>query len=413
LFDHYRERVENMATNEYHFEHKLDELREQLQRVSGIPFYEEHFADVDPAGVASIEAFRELPFMTTGDLVEEYDARPPHGSFFSEDVRQVNMTPAGEQLLPEFNTERDLDRLAESFADQFRSQGIGEGDVFLNCTTYTVFLGGLASHIGLQAAGAAVVPVGGGDSEQAAHLARRLDADGMLAFPSFGLKIAEQADVDLDVFVGGGEPFTSVPGLREEVREAFGGDTTVVDTYALSEIIPVAAECEHENGLHVADDYVLVEIIDPETDEPVAPGERGEVVLTHLQKEAMPLIRYRTGDLTRLVDEECACGRSLTLPNGVFGRVDSRLKIKGVKFYPDAVGPVLTEFPGLTGEFLVEASRPNETDHLKINVEVGEGGTVDGEAVREALETDLLVGIDDVELVETLDTEGNVHDKRY
>jgi phenylacetate-CoA ligase len=403
-----------MTTTEL-YEDKLGQINEQLERVAAVPFHRERLeaAGVDPASVNSIEEFRQIPYMETSDLLETFEEEGPLGSLYTSDVRQVNMTPAGAGLMPEYNTEYDLDQMAEHFAEQFRAQGVRPGDVAVNCMGYTIFIAGLAIHRGLQKAGAAVVPVGAGDSEQAARTIKRLDADVLAAFPSFGLKIAEEADADIDLFVGGGEPFTSVPGLRNEVRTAFGGDATVVDVFALSEILPVAAECSNEQGLHIADDYVLAEVIDPETLEPVEPGERGEIVLTHLQKEAMPLVRYRTGDLTTLVTEECKCGQSLTLPNGVYGRVDSRLKVKGVKFYPDSIGPILTEFPSLTSEYQIEIMRSSDTDTVTITCQTPKSDSVDIKELREALATELLITPDEVHLTEDLDTESQVVDHRY
>jgi phenylacetate-CoA ligase len=395
-----------MSTVAALFDHRLDALQDQLAHVAEIPFYREFYADHgDPTAVSSVADLQELPFTDTKTIMGAFDEHPPHGSFFTEDVRQINMTPAGDDLMPEYNSEADIERLGRAMGEQYETMGVAPGD--------KVFIGGLAAHYGLQEAGGAVIPVGPGDSEQAAGMAQRLDANVIQAFPSFGLKIAEAADVELDLFIGGGEPFTSIPGLREDVRSAFAGDPTVVDVYALSEIVPVAAECHHENGLHVFDDHVFVEVIDPETEEPVEPGERGEIVLTHLGKEAMPLVRYRTGDLTRVAETTCGCGRSLTLPEGVFGRVDNRLKLKGVKFYPGSIGPVLVEFPDLTGEYVVEASRPDETDHLRIVAELEAGGSVDTEALEAALRRELVVGPDEVEVVTDLDADETVRDQRY
>lgn len=394
---------------------KLESVNNQLERVAEIPFHRERLenAGIDPTSVDSIEEFRQIPYMETTDLLEVFGKEGPRGSLFTENVCQVNMTPAGEELMPEYNTEYDLDRMAESFAKQFNSLGIGPGDIAVNCMGYTTFIAGLALHRGLQEAGAAVMPVGAGDSEQAAGIIESLEPDVLTAFPSFGLKIAEKTDASIDVFVGGGEPFTSIPGLREDVRDAFGGNATVVDMYALSEILPVAGECSHERGLHIANNYVLAEVIDPETLEPVETGERGEIVLTHLQKEAMPLVRYRTGDLTTLVTTECECGQSLTLPNGVYGRVDSRLKVKGVKFYPDSIGPVLTEFPTLTGEYQVEITRPSDTDSVTITCETSTPDSINKAKLREALATRLLITPDEVQLTQALDVEDEVVDRRH
>lgn len=402
-----------MTTTLELFEHRTEALSEQLASLADHPFYEDHAKDVDLSSVSTLETFAELPFTETADFAADFETDPPFGSHHSGDIVQMNLTPTGDSLMPEFNTDDDLDRMASALGDQFERAGLGPDDVVLQCLGYELFVGGWAMHLGLQAAGVTVLPFGPGDSEQAADLVRRFEATGVVANPSFGRKIAEQGEVELDLFVGAGEPFTSVPGKREEVRAAFVGDPTVVDLFGLSEAIPVAAECRHENGLHVADDYVLVEVIDPETGEHIAPGERGEAVLTHLKKDAMPLVRYRTGDLTTLIESTCECGRSLTLPAGVFGRVDNRLKVKGIKFYPESIRPVLARFPGLTGEFTVELSRSSGTDAVDIRCRAEYPGAVSVSELSKALAEELLLTPDTVEVETELQTDQQVVDTRY
>jgi phenylacetate-CoA ligase len=392
----------------------LDDLGSQVAAVADQPFYRDHYADaaVDPTGIDSLEAFAQLPFTTTADIQGDVNEHPPMGSLYDPAVTQVNLTPTSQGLMPEPNTEADLDRMAAALADQFAAAGIDEGDVVVQCLGYNLFIGGWAMHLGLQALGAAVVPAGPGESEQTAGLVDQLEADAMIANPSFALKVASQADLEIDTFVGAGEPFTSVPGKREEVRDAFVGDPTVVDLFGLSELLPVAAECEHETGLHVAEDYVIVEVIDPETEAHVDLGERGEVVLTHLAKDAMPLIRYRTGDLTVLDEVDCACGRTATLPNGVYGRVDNRLKVKGVKLYPDGIRPVLTAFPALTGDFQIELTRDSGVDRFALTCEAADPTTVDTDELAAAIEAEILLAPDSLGLVETLDSDTTVVDHR-
>jgi len=176
----------------------------------------------------------------------------------------------------------------------------------------------------------------------------------------------------------------------------------------MAECTPIACECMHENGLHVTTDYCYVEVIDPETGEVVGEGERGEVVVTHLNKEAMPMQRFRTGDLAYLEEVECECGRTLTMPKGVFGRTDEMYKVKGVKVYPSQIPIVLKSFSELTGKFRMEINRTEKgTDYLKIVVE----GKCDAEKLKAMLKEALLV-TPDVEVVDRLDETGVV-DLRY
>jgi len=357
----------------------LDRLRDQLERAADIPFYRERYddAEIDVSAVTSGADFADIPFVTTENLSEDFSSAPPYGSFPTDDVQHLFLTPTGEQLMPQFNTDADWRRMAEVHADHYRDLGVGEGDIVLNCLGYSLFIAGLVQHEAILEAGATPVPVGPGDSEQAASLAERFDADAMIAFPSFAQKIVEQADVSLDLLIGVGEPLSVSSERREEVRNSFDEETTVVDLYGIAQVGLAAVECAAENGMHVMEDLVIAEIIDPETGDLLEYGERGELVLTHLDKEAMPLVRYRTGDLTSLDRIECDCGRRYTLPSGVIGRVDSRLKVKGVKVYPDVIPPVLDSTPGVGEQFKLDIDRKDRTDYVTLIVQSGDPGAVD------------------------------------
>jgi phenylacetate-CoA ligase len=226
--------------------------------------------------------------------------------------------------------------------------------------------------------------------------------DALVGNPSFALKLGD-AGASVDAFVGAGEPFTSVPGLRDRVKKALDADSAA-DYFGTRQILPVAVETTAEDGLVVRDDYAAVEIVDPDTGELLEFGERGELVVTHLDKESSPLVRYRTGDLATWERR----GEDVVLPRGVIGRTDGRLKVKGVKLYPESLGTVLAGFDGLTGEFRVEVSRPESTDHLRVVVE----GEADPEALRAAVAERLVISPDEVTVVEELEGTGVV-DERY
>lgn len=248
-----------MTTTLEVWDHRFDDLADQVAAVAERPLYEDLYADaaVDPTALDSLAEFAALPFTSTADVEDDVEENPPMGSLYTDDVTQVNLTPAAEGLMPEPNTEGDLDRMATALADQFRAVGIEADDVVVQCLGYNLFIGSWSMHLGLQSLGAAVMPAGPGNSEQTADLVDQLDADAIVANPSFGLKLAASGDLAIDTFVGAGEPFMSVPGKREDVRDAFVGSPTVVDPFGLSELLPVAAECRHENGLHVAEDFVM------------------------------------------------------------------------------------------------------------------------------------------------------------
>ena len=376
-------------------EKTLAAVGEQLERAAAHELYD----DVDR--VDSEAAFRDLPFLTGADLTADYDDHAPEGSLY-DGAAMMCFTPLGDGLAPVFDTERDLTWQAEANAEVFAAAGIDPGDRVLNTFGYHTFGTGIIVQRGLTALGAEVIPAGPGDSEQAAGTITEYDVDALVGNPSFALKIGA-AGGRVDTFVGAGEPFTSIPGLREDVKAALDA-TTAADYFGTRQILPVAAETEAEDGLYVDEDYALVEVIDPDTGEVLPYGERGELVVTHLRKEACPLVRYRTGDLTEWAERD---GR-VVLPDGVIGRTDGRLKVKGVKLYPESLATVLAGFEGLTGEFRLEVTRPASTDEIRLVVE----GDADPEELAAAVEDRLLVAPDAIDLLEDVGDTGVV-DERY
>lgn len=388
-------------------------VRSQLDRVSEYDLYDELFrtADVDVAAVETWEDFARAPFLTDEDLANDLAAHEPTGSLHP-DSAMLSFTPAGGDLAPVFDTEADLTYQAEVHEMVLDRIGVADGDRALNTFGYHVFGTGILIHRGLEAAGAEVVPAGPGDSTQAARFIEDYDVDVLVGNPSYALKIA-QHDVSVDVFVGGGEPFTAVPGLRDRLKGALDCHTAV-DYFGSRRASPVAVECSGERGLHVVTDNVVVEIVDPDSGDRLDPGERGEVVVTHVEKAGTPLVRYRTGDLAELEVGDCPdCGAGVTLPEGVIGRTDDRLKVKGVKVYPGSIGTTLYGFPGLTGEYHIEVSQPESTDHLRLVCEREDGAEVDRAALADAIEDRLLVAPDEIDLVDELEEGPRTVDHRY
>jgi len=375
-------------------EETLAAVNEQLERVAGYDRYD----DVGP--VDSWAAFRELPFLTGEDLKEDYDAHAPEGSLY-DGAAMMCFTPLGEDLAPVFDTAADLEWQAEANARAFERAGIEAGDRVVNTFGYHTFGTGIIVQRGLEELGAEVVPAGPGDSEQVAATVQEFDVDALVGNPSFALKVGG-AGADVDVFVGAGEPFTSIPGMRERVKDALDADTAV-DYFGTRQILPVAAETGAEDGLYLLDDYALIEVVDPDSGELLPFGERGELVVTHLRKEGCPLVRYRTGDLTEWEERD----GEVVLPNGVIGRTDERLKVKGVKLYPESLGTVLAGFEGLTGEYRLEVTRPESTDRIRLVVE----GEADGDALAAAVKERLLVAPDEIATVEELGEPGVVDDR--
>jgi len=382
-------------------EDTLAAVVEQLERVADRPLYADRFADVDVSAVDSWAAFRDLPFVTGEDLAADYDAHAPEGSLH-EDGAMLSFTPLGDELVSVSDTGEDLAHQAEVNAAVVERAGIEPGDRVLNTFGYHTFGTGVVIQRGLEALGAEVIPAGPGDSEQAAATIAEYDVDALVGNPSYALKIGD-AGASVDAFVGAGEPFTSVPGLREEVKAALDA-SAACDYFGTRQIMPVAAETAAEDGLRVVDDYAVVEVIDPDTGELLEPGNRGELVVTHVRKSGGPLVRYRTGDLAHL---ELRDGQPV-LPGGVIGRTDERLKVKGVKLYPESLGTVLAAFDGLSGAYRLEVSRPDSTDHVRLVVE----GEADEDELADAVKERLLVSPDDLELVEAL-REPGVVDERF
>jgi phenylacetate-CoA ligase len=374
----------------------LAAAREQVGRAAEHDLY----ADLDADDVASWEAFRDLPFTTAQDLEADYDAHGPEGSL-TDGAAMMCFTPLGDDLAPVFDTGVDLAAQAQANARVFEAAGVEPGDRVMNTFGYHTFGTGIIVQRGLESLGAEVIPAGPGESDQAAATIDAYDVDALVGNPSFALKVGD-AGGSVDTFVGAGEPFTSIPGMRDRVKDGLDADTAV-DYFGTRQILPVAAETAAEDGLVVRDDYAVVEIVDPDTGEILPFGERGELVVTHLEKEASPLVRYRTGDLATWEER----GDDIVLPRGVIGRTDGRRKVKGVKLYPESLGTVLAAFEGLTGEYRVEVTRPESTDHLRVVVE----GEADEAELREAIADRLIVTPDEVEVVDELEETGVVDDR--
>lgn len=389
----------------------VETVRDQLGAAADHELYESYFAEagIDPDDVDSWADFRELPFTSVDDLLSDVEDHPPEGSLF-EAGSLISFTPAKAGELPVYETPGDIERYEEIHRTLYERIGLEPGMRGIMTHSYHHFGTGYITHRQLEAFGIEMYPAGPGNAERTADIIQEFDIDVFVGNPSFALEVADRGADAIDVVIGGGEPFTSIPGQREAVHEAFGGLECAVDNFGLRQATPVAIECAAEAGLHVADESVIVEIVDPDTGEVLDPGERGEVVLTHVGKEATPLVRYRTGDLSVLEGGDCShCDATVTMPKGVFGRTDERLKVKGVKMYPEGVVLVLAGFPDLTGAHQIRVSRPGNTDTLTVVVE----GTADEEELREQLTEQLQITPDKIRFVDDLGDVPTVVDERH
>jgi phenylacetate-CoA ligase len=357
---------------------QLDRLRRTLNHAhANVPHYRKSFAaaGVKPRDLQSLGDIAGFPLTSKADLRDNY----PFGLFAvpREHVLRLHASSGttGKPTVVGY-TAADLANWALLMARSLAAAGARPGDVVHNAYGYGLFTGGLGAHDGAQRLGCTVVPISGGGTERQVALLRDFGANVLCATPSYALNIAEVAEgmgVDLRggplrVGLFGAEPWSEA--LRHELEMRLG--LKAVDVYGLSEIMGpgVACEChEGQAGLHGWEDQFLFEIIDPESGSPRVQGEAGELVITTLTKEALPLIRYRTRDITRLVEEPCICGRTHVRIRRIAGRSDDMLIVRGVNLYPSQIEAVLVGFPGTAPHYQLVVERRGALDHLTLEVE--------------------------------------------
>lgn len=354
-------------------------LREKVAYVAArVPFYRERFAarGIAPEDVRSVDDLPRLPFTTKSDLRDNY----PFGLFAaprSEIVRIHASSGTKGKLTVVGYTRHDLGVWAEVCARAIALGGGQPGDVIHNAYGYGLFTGGLGMHDGGELMGATVVPMSGGNTPRQVMLLKDFGAKVLCCTPSYALTIADEVErqgidareLPLASAILGAEPWTDA--MRREIERRLA--IKAVDIYGLSEIIGpgVACECvEERHGLHIAEDHFLPEIIDPETGDAVPPGEQGELVLTSLTREAIPLIRYRTGDITALIPEPCSCGRTSMRMARLRGRYDDMLIVRGVNVYPSEVEAVLLGMGGIAPFYQIVLDREGSLDTMEVMAEV-------------------------------------------
>ena len=328
-----------------------------------------------PDSIKSLEDLRKLPFTKKVDLRDTY----PFGLFavpMSEVVRlHASSGTTGKPIVVAY-TKEDLEVWNEVMRRAMAAAGLSREDIIQVSYGYGLFTGGLGAHYGAESLGASVVPASGGNSQRQVMLIRDFGVTGICCTPSYFLHLIEEAkkqDVDLRelplrVGIFGAEPWTA--GMRERIESASG--IKAFDIYGLSEIIGpgVAIECSEHQGLHVFEDHFYPEIIDPDTGEVLPDGEFGELVLTTLSKYAMPMIRYRTRDLTRIISEPCPCGRTLRRIDRIASRSDDMFIIRGVNVFPSQIETALLRVEGTTPNYNIILYTENDVDNIEVDVEV-------------------------------------------
>lgn len=353
---------------------QLSRLRETIERVQHVPFYRDLLVreGVRLEEIRTLEDVQRLPFTKKQDLRDGY----PFG-FFAVPLSQVVRvhTTSGTTGKPTVvgYTRGDLDRWSDLIARNLTMVGLTENDVFQNAVNMGMFTGGLGFHYGAEKVGMTVLPAGTGNTRRQIEMIDDFGVTAIHCTPSYAMHLAEVAEEmgtdlpTLRVGIFGAEPWSDA--TRDDLQDRLG--VTAYDSYGLSELFGpgVAFECPEQDGLHIWHDSYLVEIIDPATGEQLGPGERGELVVTPLVKEAMPLIRYRTGDITMLLEDDCPCGRTRRIAR-FSGRVDDMLIIRGINVFPSQIEHVLLGLPEVGEHFQIEVDRKGALDDMLVRVEV-------------------------------------------
>lgn len=360
---------------------QLQRLIQTAQRVyERVPFYRKAFdeAGVRPDSIKTLADIKHLPFTRKTDLREHY----PFG-LFSEALPNVSRIHAssgtkGKPTVVGY-TKGDIENWAEVVARSLAAAGAKPGDIIHNSYGYGLFTGGLGLHYGAEKLGATVVPASGGRTQQQILLLQDFGARVLCSTPSYALNIAftmqelgvKRDSINLEVGVFGAEPWTEE--FRTQIETLLR--IKALDIYGLSEVMGpgVSMEClQGRSGLHVWEDHFLPEIIDPQTGEPLPYGEEGELVFTSLTKEAIPVIRYRTGDISKLNVERCVCGRTMVRMARVRARLDDMLIIRGVNLYPSEIEKVLMQIEELAPHYQLFLDREKALDTLEVQVEITE-----------------------------------------
>ena len=359
---------------------QLQRLQQTLQRVyDKIPFYHQSFdeAGIRPGDVKSLADLQKVPFTVKQDLRDHY----PFGLFtvpMDEVVRlHASSGTTGKPTVVGY-TKKDIGTWSDLMARAIVMAGGSNKDVLQNAYGYGLFTGGIGVHYGAERMGATVVPISGGNTARQLMLMQDFGTSILTCTPSYALFLGEEIhnaginlqDLKLRVGIFGAEPWSE--RMREQLEEKL--NITALDIYGLSEVIGpgVAMECPEKQGMHIFEDHFLAEIIDPETGKQLPYGQPGELVITSLTKEALPIIRYRTRDITVLTKDTCGCGRTFVRMQRVTGRTDDMLIIRGVNVFPSQIESVLLEFGDTEPHYLLVVDRKGSLDNLEIWVELNE-----------------------------------------
>jgi len=360
---------------------QLKRLQSVVARVyANVPFYRQSFdqAGVKPEDIVSLADLQRLPFTTKQDMRDSY----PYGLFAAplEEIVRIHASSGttGKPTVVGY-TQQDINTWTDLMARSFVAAGAHKGDIIHNAYGYGLFTGGLGAHYGAEKLGASVIPISGGNTKRQIMIMQDFGSTVLTCTPSYSLYLAEEAALEgvdiksskLRVGIFGAEPWSEA--MRAEIEANLGLDA--IDIYGLSEIMGpgVAIECiEAKQGLHIWEDHFIPEIINPETGQPVADGEKGELVITTITKQGIPLIRYRTRDITSIDRTPCVCGRTHGRIARLSGRSDDMLIIRGVNVFPSQIESILVRVEGVEPHYLLIVDRKDNLDTLEVQVEVNE-----------------------------------------
>lgn len=353
-------------------------LQGTLERVyNNVPFYKKSFdaAGVKPGDIKSLADMTKIPFTTKQDLRDNY----PFNLFAvpQDDVVRVHASSGTTgQVTVVGYTAKDIDEWAGLIARCLVSCGADKTDTIQVAYGYGLFTGGLGLHYGSEKLGSMTIPISGGNTQRQIKVMQDFESTVLCCTPSYALYMAEAAaemgvdirELPLKIGVFGAEPWSE--SMRQQAEEKMGIDA--FDIYGLSEVMGpgVAIECSAKNGLHVFEDHFIPEIVDPDTGERLPEGEPGELVFTSLMKEATPVIRYRSKDITTITHEPCTCGRTHARMARVYGRTDDMLIIRGVNFFPSQVEDILIAIEGVEPHYQIVVDRSGVMDDVEVQVEV-------------------------------------------
>ncbi|MBQ0126776.1 MAG: phenylacetate--CoA ligase [Bacteroidales bacterium] len=376
---YYNEEIETMSREELHRLQSERLVRIVKYTYDNVEFYRKRMDEhhVAPSDIKSVDDISKLPFMTKQDLRDYY----PYGTFAApaESIVRFHASSGttGKPIVAGY-TQNDLDCWSEGVARCLTAYGLSHKDIIQVSYGYGLFTGGLGAHDGAHRIGAATLPTSSGNTSKQIMLMKDLGSTALCCTPSYALFLAESLendpdtdisrDIKLKVGVFGAEPWTE--NMRKELESKLR--IKAYDIYGLTEVSGpgVGGECECQDGTHLWEDMFYPEIIDPVSLQPVPHGNRGELVFTTLLKEGMPVIRYRTRDLTYLDYSRCKCGRTMVRMGKILGRSDDMLIVRGVNVFPSTVESVIMEFPEFNGQYFITVDRVNSTDTFDVDVEL-------------------------------------------